>query len=260
MCTAGRLRFKPFLDLDRLAYEMPTSIVGWLGAQGLGDSERIKQWDAIEEKLGHQCSSQNTLQDLSQLSPDTIITIAEEMELPGSTVARLVAAHKNLRGLTDTGMLQLAGLGEIYGDLIKGHISPCVELDQRLTEADRRKARIPADATHCVWAYQAEGFNVEQLTDEHKKVIDESCGEFAFASLGSFIYFKDVGGDGPPNVVTVNALGVGEEGKHRVGTIDREGVSSSCHTRLLGSARAVLTWRQEKCTVSTIGMHRRAVG
>lgn len=217
------LRYKPFLNLEEgeLTYEMPTSIVGWLTVQGLGDAARIEQWDAIEQELGHHCGLQNTLLDLAHLEPSVIQNIAEKMDLHGSTVTRMLQAHKSLSDLTDTAMVQLAGMGEVFGDVIKGQISECCELGG-LHESIRRKASIPTEATHFVWAYQAEGVDIEKMSDEQKKYVDTSSGEFAFASLGSFIYLKAGEVDVPPTVVGVNALGVGQD--LRSGTIDRASV------------------------------------
>jgi hypothetical protein len=209
---------------------MPTSIVGWLKAQGLGGAERIEQWDTVEQELGHQCGLQNTLLDLSQLDPSVVEQIAEKMGLHESLATRMVRAHESLRELTDAAMLQLAGIGELVGDSIKGQISEYCDL-ANLTDSDRRKANILTEATHFVWAYQAEGVDGEKLSDEQKKLINQYSGEFAFASLGSFIYFKAGDVDEPPIVLGVNALGVGHD--LRSGTIDRDPVS--CHTNMLAT-------------------------
>eukprot|EP01043_Picozoa_sp_COSAG02_P010792 COSAG02_NODE_387_length_23294_cov_52.630610_14_plen_269_part_00 len=265
---------------------MPTSIVGWLTAQGLGDAARIKQWDAITQKLGHNCGLQNTLLELSQLEPSVIANIAERMELDHQSRSSMMQAHQSLSDLTDKATVQLAVLGEIFGDVIKGRISEACDL-QNLTESLRRKAKIPNEATHFVWAYQAEGgvvgaregfapgvglltppesvesepgcdnqpgaeqylpahvqdavaaakeeeaawVDVESFfTDEQKRLIDTSSGEFSFVSQGSFIYFK-AGAADRPMVLGMNALGVGES--LHSGTIDRDGVRQhtayTCH-------------------------------
>lgn len=203
---------------------MPTSIVGWLKAQGLGDAARLEQWDIIEQELGHRCGLQNTLLDLAHLESSVIVNIAEKMDLHGSVVERMMQAHSSLTEITDEGMMQLVGLGEIAGDLLTGQISEVCDL-KTLTahEADRRKAHIPAEATHYVWAYQADKVNIDNMTLEQKKLVNEKSGEFSFAHLGSFIFLKDNGVGEPPKVVDVNALGIGQE--HRLGTIDRAGVS-----------------------------------
>lgn len=227
---------------------MPTSIVGWLKAQGLGDAQRVEQWDTIEQELGHRCGLQNTLMDLSQLDSSVVKQIAEKMELHASRAARMIRAHESLHELTDAEMLQLAGIGELVGDSIKGQISEYCDL-ANLTDSDRRKANIPAEATHFVWAYQAEGVDSDDLSDEQKKLINQYSGEFAFASLGSFIYFKAGDVDEPPIVLGVNALGVGDD--HRSGTIDRDPVS--CHTHVLACHPVVECCRgMQKCGASAI--------
>ena len=203
---------------------MPTSIVGWLKAQGLGDAARLEQWDIIEQELGHHCGLQNTLLDLAHLDSSVIANIAEKMDLHGSVADRMLQAHDSLSEITDEGMLQLVGLGEIVGDLITGQISEVCDLETLTAhEADRRKAQIPAEATHYVWAYQADKVNIETMTVEQKNLINEKSGEFSFAHLGSFIFMKETGVGEPPKVVGVNALGIGQE--HGLGTIDRAGVS-----------------------------------
>ena len=86
-----------------------------------------------------------------------------------------------------------------------------------MTDGYRRKYRIPPDATHFIWAYQGDGVDLEALTDEQKSQIDTDSGEFAFASLGSFIYVRAGEPGDAPTVVAVNALGLGEDHRHRLG-------------------------------------------
>ena len=61
----------------------------------------------------------------------------------------------------------------------------------------------------------------EALTEEQKKTLDQNSGEFAFAAIGSFIYFRQGAPDHPPVVVGVNALSLGDH-QNRLGTLDRE--------------------------------------
>ena len=214
---------RPFLDFQTLTYTMPTSIVGWLNGLGLGD--KVAQWDEVERTLGHGCDQNETLIDLAHLTSDFVAAIAKGLGLDAFQTARLENAQALLSALNDGAELQLTALGsaELFGDAICGKISPPCEIT--LGDGDRRKARIPLDATHFVWAYQAESQTVtdlaEALTEEQKKTLDQNSGEFAFAATGSFIYFRQGAPDHPPVVVGVNALSLGDH-QNRLGTLDRE--------------------------------------
>lgn len=155
------------------------------------------------------------------LDTATIRQIAMKMELHETKIEQMMLRHEELRGLTDMVMLQLAALGELFGDTITGQLSAASELN--MSDGERRKHRIPPEATYVIWAYQGvrEGVDLENLTDEQTQTLDKTSGEFAFASLGSFIYVKPGEVDEPPVVLAVNALGVGDH-KHRLGTVDRD--------------------------------------
>lgn len=177
------ISLRPFVNIEEGTYTMPTSITGWLSAQGLGDTARIEQWDAIEEQMHHTVGVANTLQDLAELDSSTIREIATKMELHASMVESLVEAHHQLHGLTvDSVMLQLAGLGapDLFGDSIKGKLSPPSDIN--ITEGERRKMGIPADATHFLFAYQGDGIDLEEISDAQKAANSKNTSNLLYAS------------------------------------------------------------------------------
>ena len=221
------IRTHPVVNLAAGTYELPTNVRGWLSLHGLG--EQLAQFEDAPGLL-----------DLAEMHPERFSLIVQGLGLEPGAAQAVIAAHSSLAGwMTEKTQTMLTLFDECgFGDTIRGKISPPHPIT--MSDGDKRKSKVPTNATHYCWAYQGENQDLEQISEAQRAAFEpfEGSGEYHLVALGSFIYLA--ADDMTPRlgearrfsvgssdliagfqVVGVNALKVGA-GEQSVGTVDRD--------------------------------------
>eukprot|EP01045_Picozoa_sp_COSAG04_P007086 COSAG04_NODE_361_length_15860_cov_18.114904_10_plen_1886_part_00 len=98
---------------------------------------------------------------------------------------------------------------ERFGVETSGKMSPLAELTVTNPQ-DREQLKIPAEATHFVWAFQFETFDDKIKADQKRKLAWDT-DDICFASLGGFVYLSNVrkdeeSGRTSAKILAVNAI------------------------------------------------------
>lgn len=104
-----------------------------------------------------------------------------------------------------------------------GNISGLCPIPAEMTPFNRRRQRIPMNATHFVWAYQLPPWFTNELSAEQLAAFKPYAGEISLASFGGLIYVDIADprtGGNAAKVVGVNALSLGGTVPFRQGVID----------------------------------------